>query len=166
MLDIVVTRRPLQPCASACACAFFAFALESSVVRSPRSSQVLWELMAESPRCPGTPDTDDPDREADLARIAEWEAEFGSRRRRDRSPAPPQWRPVEPDDTRPWLNKTLRTVRGRGRWRTTELWECPFPELRKGWNTWLAFRKYGPSPLDWRCEYEFYWWGYWEDYED
>ena len=138
---------------------------ESTNVRSPRSSQLLWDLMAESPRCPDTPDADDPDREAALARIAEREAEFGSRSRRRRSPAPPQWRPVKSDDARPSLGKSLRTVRGRGQWRTTELWELPFPELRKAWNTWLVYRKCGHGPLEWRWEYEFYWWGYWEDFE-
>ena len=162
MLDIVVTRGPLQPGPSACACAFRPLAIvpATEIVYVPMRNEIV-----DVPSCPGTPDADDPDREATLATIAEWEAKWGSRRRLDRSPAPPQWRPVESDDPRPWLEKTLRTVRGRGPWRTTELWELPFPELRKAWNTWLVYRKNGPSTLDWCCEYEFYWWGYWEDFE-
>ena len=114
--------------------------------------------------CPDTPDSDDPDtegRDVDLARIKEWEAKYGSRRRLKPYPAPPQWRQVRADDPRIWLDKTVRTVRGRGKWRETERWELPFPELLQAWNTWLVLRKYEHGPLKWHLVYEFAWWGLW-----
>ena len=80
-------------------------------------------------------------------------------------PAPPQWRLVQADDPRPWLDKSVRTVRGRGKWRETERWELPFPELVQAWNTWLVFRKYEHGPWKKQRVYELAWWGLWEEYD-
>ena len=85
-----------------------------------------------------------------------------------------EWRPYvnkehflrlrdEPD---PSVGTSGRHEPGRGQRRTTQLWTLPFPELRDAWNTWIVYSKYGPGFLDWRFEYEFYWWGHWEDYDD
>ena len=128
----------------------------------PPNNEFIW--------CPATPDSDDPDTEGravDLARIKEWEAKYGSRRRLNPYPAPPQWRPIQPEDPRySYLEKTCRTVRGRGKWRGEEIWELPYPELRHAWNTWLVCRRCGPGAMRWRYVYEFSWWGYWEEYND
>ena len=137
--------------------------MEPLTVPSPRIESV-W--------CPATPDSDDPDtegRDVDLARIKEWEAIYGSRRRLKPYPAPPQWRQVRQvraDDPRIFLDKTVRTVRGRGKWRETETWELPFPELLQAWNTWLVFRKCEHGPLKWHLVFEFSWWGRWVEFDD
>ena len=123
--------------------------------------------------CPATPDSDDPDtegRDADLGRIAEWEAKYGDRRRLNPFPAPEQWRPIHPTDPRySHLEKTVRSVRGRGKWRWEETWELPFPELLHAWNTWLVCCRVGPGAPGEGCfryMYEFSWWGVWVEYDD
>ena len=134
--------------------------MEPLTVRPPRI-EVMW--------CPATPDSDDPDEEGravDLARIAEWEAKYGSRRRLNPYPAPKQWRPIHPSDPRfYYLEKTVRTVRGQGEWREFEMWELPLPELMHAWNTWLVCRKVGNGAGCWRYMYEFSWWGVWVEYD-
>ena len=143
--------------------------MERPPARSPLSSHFPWDSESE-----GDPDCD----------MCTWEQlghmNAGNMRRLEdgtlqvRVGWAEEWRPYvnkehflrlrdEPD---PSVGTSGRHEPGRGQRRTTQLWTLPFPELRDAWNTWIVYSKYGPGFLDWRFEYEFYWWGHWEDYDD